>query len=100
MVVFTHLGVSSLKKNFVVFSAFALGMAALAHAQAAASSKVAIIHVQNAILQTKDGQKAQGELNAKFTPKKSQIEKKQQDIVALQEQMKKGSATMSDDAKS
>jgi len=89
-----------LKKNFVVFSAIALGMAALAHAQAAAPSKVAIIHVQNAILQTKDGQKAQSELNTKFTPKKSAIEKKQADIAALQEQMKKGSATMSDDAKS
>jgi outer membrane protein len=89
-----------LKKNFVVFSAIALGMAAMAHAQAAAPSKVAIIHVQNAILQTKDGQKAQGDLNTKFTPKKSAIEKKQADIAALQEQMKKGSATMSDDAKS
>jgi outer membrane protein len=88
-----------LKKNFVLFSAFALGIASLAHAQAAASSKVAIIHVQNAILQTKDGQKAQGDLNAKFTPKKSQLEKKQNDILALQDQMKKGSATMSDDAK-
>jgi outer membrane protein len=88
-----------LKKNFVAFSAFALGIASLANAQAAASSKVAIIHVQNAILQTKDGQKAQGDLNAKFTPKKSQLEKKQNDILALQEQMKKGSATMSDDAK-
>jgi outer membrane protein len=88
-----------LKKNFVVVSAFALGMSVLAHAQAAAPSKVAIIHVQNAILQTKDGQKAQGELNTKFSPKKSQLEKKQNDILALQEQMKKGSATMSDDAK-
>ena len=88
-----------MKKNFVAFSVIALGMASLAHAQAAAPSKVAIIHVQNAILQTKDGQKAQSELNTKFTPKKSAIEKKQADIAALQEQMKKGSATMSDDAK-
>src|SRR5947209_3160606 len=99
MVVFSHLGVFSLKKNFVVISAFALGLATLAHAQAAAPSKVAIIHVQNAILQTKDGQRAQGELNTKFTPKKNAIEKKQSDIAALQDQMKKGSATMSDDAK-
>jgi outer membrane protein len=83
----------------MLLSAFVLGVAALAHAQAAASSKVAIIHVQNAILQTKDGQKAQGDLNSKFTPKKTALEKKQQDIAALQEQMKKGSATMSDDAK-
>jgi len=88
-----------LKKNCIVFSAFALGLATLAQAQSASPSKVAIIHVQNAILQTKDGQKAQQELQVKFNPRKQQIEKKQADIAALQDQMKKGSATMSDDAK-
>ena len=88
-----------MKKNFVVFPALALGLAALANAQAAAPTKVAIISVQQAILQTKDGQKASGELQAKFTPKRQQLEKKQSDIVALQDQMKKGSATMSDEAK-
>jgi outer membrane protein len=88
-----------LKKNCIVFSAFALGLAALAQAQGASPNKVAIIHVQNAILQTKDGQKAQQELQVKFNPRKQQIEKKQSDIGGLQDQMKKGSATMSDDAK-
>ena len=88
-----------MKKNFVVFPALALGMAALAHAQGAAPTKVAIINVQQAILQTKDGQKASADLQAKFMPKRQQLEKKQADIVSLQDQMKKGSATMSDDAK-
>jgi outer membrane protein len=88
-----------LKKNFVAFSALALGMAMLAHAQSATPSKVAIIHVQNAILATKDGQKAQNDLQATFNPRKQEFEKKQADLQALQEQMKKGSATMSDDAK-
>jgi outer membrane protein len=88
-----------LKKNFVMLPALALGLAVLAHAQAATPSKVAIIHVQNAILSTKDGQKAQGELQTRFNPRKQQIEKKQADIQSLQDQMKKGSATMSDDAK-
>ncbi|HUB32522.1 MAG TPA: OmpH family outer membrane protein [Bryobacteraceae bacterium] len=88
-----------MKKNCIVFSAFAVGLVALAQAQSATPSKVAIIHVQNAILQTKDGQKAQQELQVKFNPRKQQIEKKQADIAALQDQMKKGSATMSDDAK-
>ena len=67
--VFSHLGVLSLKKNFVVFPALVLGMAAMAHAQA--PTKVAIIHVQNAILQTKDGQKAASELQGRFAPKKA-----------------------------
>ena len=72
-------------------------MAAMAHAQA--PTKVAIIHVQNAILQTKDGQKAATDLQAKFAPKKAELEKKQADIAALQDQLRKGSATMSEDAK-
>ena len=62
-------------------------------------TKVAIIHVQNAILQTKDGQKAAGELQGRFAPKKAELDKKQADIAALQDQLRKGSATMSEDAK-
>ena len=71
--------------------------AAVAPAQT--PTKVAIIHVQSAILATKDGQKAQQDLQATFTPRRSAIEKKQQDLASLQDQLKKGSATMSDAAK-
>jgi outer membrane protein len=95
--VFSHLGVLSLKKNFVVFPALVLGMAAMAHAQA--PTKVAIIHVQNAILQTKDGQRAATELQGRFAPKKADLDKKQADIATLQDTLRKGSATMSEDAK-
>src|SRR5215218_9579091 len=87
----------SLTKTLFMIPAFAVGFAALAHAQAA-PSKVAIISVQQAILQTKDGQKASAALQAKFLPKRQQLEKKQADIQALQDQMKKGSATMSEEA--
>ena len=97
MVVSSHLGVLSLKKNFVVFPALVLGMAAMVHAQAPA--KVAIIHVQNAILQTKDGQKAASDLQGRFAPKKAELDKKQSDIAALQDTLRKGSATMSEEAK-
>ena len=72
-------------------------MAAMVHAQT--PSKVAIIHVQNAILQTKDGQKAAGELQTRFKPKKDELDKKQAEIAGLQDQLRKGSATMSEDAK-
>jgi outer membrane protein len=75
-----------------------LGIAALAQAQTA-GSKVGIIHVQNAILSTKDGQKAAGELQARFAPRKAELDKKQAVIAALQDQYRKGAATMSDDAK-
>jgi outer membrane protein len=86
-----------LKKNFVVFPALVLGMAAMVHAQV--PTKVAIIHVQNAILQTKDGQKAAGDLQGRFAPKKADLDKKQADIASLQDQLRKGSATMSEEAK-
>ena len=88
-----------MKKTLFVFPALAIGFAALSHAQAATPSKVAIINVQQAILQTKDGQKASGDLQTKFTPRRQQLEKKQADIQALQDQMRKGSATMSEEAK-
>lgn len=98
-------------KNAVALPALILGIAALALAQtppAAAPrqaapltnpTKIAIINIQAAILQTKEGQKASGDLAAKFTPRKSVLDKKQVDIQSLQDQLRKGSATLSDDAK-
>lgn len=90
-----------MKKSMIVLPALALTAALLAHAQAggAAPSKVGIIQIQNAILSTKDGQKALGDLQSKFNPKKAELEKKQNSIAALQDQLRKGSATMSEDAK-
>jgi outer membrane protein len=82
-----------------MFPAFALAFGAVAHSQSATPTKVAIISVQQAILQTKEGQKASADLQAKFMPRRQQLDKKQQDIQALQDQMKKGSATMSEEAK-
>jgi outer membrane protein len=103
-----------LKKNYVVSCALVLGMAITAAGQAAPAAapaptpaatagptptKVGIINITAAILQTKDGQKAAAELKTKFDPKKSALEKRQQDIQALQDQLRKGAATMSDEAK-
>lgn len=52
-------------------------------------SKVGIIHIQNAILGTKEGQKALQELEARSAPKKQELEKRQQDILAKQDQLNK-----------
>jgi outer membrane protein len=76
-----------------------LGVAALAQAQGQVPTKIAIIHVQNAILSTKDGQKAAADLQATFNPRQQDMEKKQAELTALQDQLRKGSATMSEDAK-
>lgn len=89
-----------MKKNQFVVPALLLGIAVLARAQgAAAPAKIGIIHVQAAILQTKDGQKAAADLKTKFAPRQAELEKKQAAIEGLREQMQKGSATMSDEAK-
>ena len=88
-----------MKKNLVVFSVLVLGVAALAQAQGQVPTKIAIIHVQNAILSTKDGQKAAADLQATFNPRQQELEKKRSELAALQEQLRKGSATMSDEAK-
>ena len=84
-----------MKKNLVVFSALVLGVAALAQAQGQVPTKIAIIHVQNAILSTKDGQKAAADLQTTFSPRQQELEKKQAELTALQDQLRKGSATMS-----
>ena len=74
-------------------------LAFLANGQSQTPNKVGIIHIQNAILGTKDGQKAASELQARFTPKKNELDKKQTDIEQARNQLSKGSATMSEEAK-
>jgi len=94
-----------LTKNHVFLPAIALGAAMLSQAQTAASSqtapptKVGIIAFQNAIISTKDGQKAAADLTTRFAPKKSELEKKQSTIAQLQDQLRKGTNTMSEEAK-
>lgn len=105
-------------KNFAFVSAVLLGVAALASAQnppsgpagaaarpapaaagAPVPTKVAILYVQNAILQSAEGKRIAGELQSKFNPRRSELEKRQSAIQAMQDQLKKGTATMSEDAK-
>jgi outer membrane protein len=90
-----------LTKNCVILPAIALGAAMLAQAQTGAppQTKFGIIHIQNAIISTKDGQKAAADLTARFAPRKSELEKKQSTIAQLQDQLRKGSNTMSEEAK-
>lgn len=74
--------------------------ALLAPAQTANQpSKVGIINIQQAIVETKDGKKAASELEAKFAPKRKELEKLQAEINAMRDQLQKGANTLSDDAK-
>ena len=91
-----------MKKNFVVFPALILGVAGLAQSQAQAPgpvpNKVGIIYAANAIQLTKEGQKAGDALTVKFQPKKDALDKKEASIQAMQDQLKKGAATLSAEA--
>jgi len=90
-----------LKTNIVVFPVLMLGVSGWVQAQTAAQApvKIATVQVQSAIVQTKEGQKAAQDLQAKFIPRRTELEKRQTDITAIQGQMRAGSATMSDAAK-
>jgi outer membrane protein len=61
--------------------------------------KVGVIAIQQAIISTKDGQKAAAELDAKTAPKKKAIEEKQNNITSLQDQLNKGQNTLSEATK-
>lgn len=54
---------------------------------AAAQSKVAIINVQNAVLETAEIKKAQSELEAKFKPRQVQMESLQKELAGIQSQL-------------
>lgn len=78
----------------------ALGMGVVAFGQAAGpATKVGIIHIQRAVVQTKDGQKAAADLDARFAPKRKEVESKQNELQQLQAQYNAGANTMSDEAK-
>jgi outer membrane protein len=57
---------------------------------AAAQSKVAIINVQNAVLETAEIKKAQAELETKFKPRQAQIENLQKELQGIQSQLQSG----------
>lgn len=72
--------------------------ASLASAQQT-PTKVGIIHIQNAILGTKEGQKALADLEVRTAPKKKELEARQAQILAKQEQLNKSSNVGGEEAK-
>jgi outer membrane protein len=62
-------------------------------------NKVAVINVQSALVSTKEGQKAAGEIQSRFNPKKAELERRQTEIGNLQDQLNRGRNTLSDEAR-
>ena len=74
---------------------FALALTAFA----ASAQRIAVIDMQGAILQTKDGQKAAADLKAKYDPIQQKINQRGQELQAKQANYQKTSATLSAEAK-
>jgi outer membrane protein len=85
-----------LQSKFIAAPALALALSLSGWAQA---PKIAVLDMQGAILQTKEGQAAAAQLKAKFAPKEQEINKRGQDLAAKQEQYRKAANTMSEEAK-
>ena len=101
-------------RNVLAICVLLLGAAGLASAQAQpptpvvvasgsapapAPVKVATIFGQNAIVSTQEGKQASAALSARFAPKRDEFNRKQAELQALRDQLKKGQATMAADAR-
>jgi len=75
---------------------FALAAAVFSGFALAQPNKIAVISIQQAIVTTKDGQKAANELTSRFEPRQKALEAKQSDIGQLQNELSKGSNTMAE----
>lgn len=65
---------------------------------ASAQVKVAIINTQQAVGETADIKKAQGEMEAKFKPRQAEAEKLQKEIADLQNQLQTGQGKLTPQA--
>jgi outer membrane protein len=88
-----------LNYTVITIPALILGVSLGAYAQGGATTKVGIIHIQNAIISTKDGQKAAKDLQDKFAPTRARLEKKQAEVEADRSKLSQGSNAMSAEQK-
>ncbi len=65
----------------------------------AQATKVAVIDMQRAIAESKEGKEQIAELDKKYTPKQAEFQRRSQEIQTKTEQLKKTANTISDDAK-
>jgi outer membrane protein len=63
------------------------------------ATKVALINMQQAVAQTKEGAAQIAELQKKYGPKEQEFQKRNQEVQTKQDQLKKTQATLSDEAK-
>jgi outer membrane protein len=92
-----------MKKRVVICTTLAglLSLAALAGAQdpvaTGAGGKIGLINIQQAILATGEGKQAMSELTTKYEPKRQQLQRDQDSVSQLTDQLQKQAATLSDE---
>jgi outer membrane protein len=86
-------------RSILITAALALPAFAQTPAPPAGGPKVAIIAFQSAVVNTKEGQQALAAMKTKFDPRKSQLEKRQADLQAMQDRLQKGGSTLAADAR-
>jgi outer membrane protein len=89
-------GSASKVKKMLLGAAAAAVFSGMALAQAPAVQKIATIHIQNAMVGTKEGQKAAAALQSKVEPRRKEIEAKQADIASKQAELNKSRNTMAE----
>jgi len=67
-----------------------------AQTPAAGSGKIGLLNIQAAILNTAEGKKAMADLDKKYQPKRAELQKMQQDIQGLQDQIQRQQTAVSD----
>lgn len=72
--------------------------AAIFAGTAAAQSKVAVINMQQAVLQTAEIKKASADLETKFKPRQAEIQKLQAELENIQQQLQAGQGKLSPQA--
>jgi outer membrane protein len=76
-----------------------LALTLMASVPALAQQKIGVVQVQQAIVGTKEGQKAASDLETKMAPKRKELETKQADLRRLQESLQKGGSVMNEQAR-
>jgi outer membrane protein len=61
------------------------------------SGKVGVVNIQEAILSTGEGKKSMADLQRKYQPRQAEVVKQNQDIQAINDQLQKQAATLSED---
>jgi outer membrane protein len=96
MKLFSRLAVASLLAGAAAVSTVTLSTPA--HAEGAAQTKVAVVDVQRAVMQTEDGLRAQATLKKLFDSRQQELNRKQTDLQKQREELDKQQKVLSKEA--